>query len=129
MAPKFELSQFAPFALKIDMGANFDAHDERHTQLIEQAEQSHVSKTPIGGDPDTAFANGLKHSAHGSTDNRQFIAFHPSFKDASSIGTPINRYGPTAHNERDHEQMLVVFNGPINGQAHLAVLGELMQGL
>jgi hypothetical protein len=129
MAPQCALSHFAPCALKRDLGASFDAYDERHTQLLEQAEQSHVSNTPSGGAPDTALAHGLKHAAHGPPDNRQCIAFPPSFQDASRIGTPRKRYGPTAHNERDHEHMLGVFNGPSNGHAPLAVRGELMQGL
>jgi len=35
MAPKFELSQFTPFALKENVGASFDTDDERDAQLLE----------------------------------------------------------------------------------------------
>ena len=52
-----------------------------------------------------------------------------AFVIAGIISTPVNRYGPTAYDKRDHEQMLFVFNRPINGQAHFTVLGELMDGL
>jgi hypothetical protein len=45
------------------------------------------------------------------------------------IGAPVNRYSATAYHEGDHQHMLVRFNGPVNGQSHLAVLGSLMQGL
>ena len=129
MTPKFALPHFGPFALKIDVGPRFDSHDEDHPSLREQAEQSHVRKAPIGGDHDTAFADSLDDSAHGPTHHRQFLAFHASFADTSIIGAPIHRYGSTAHDERDDKHMLFVFNGPINGQAHFAMLGQLMDRL
>jgi len=103
MAAKFELAQFAPLALNIDVGARFDSNNERHAQLVEQAEQSHIGKTPISGDHDAAFADSLDHSADGSTNHGEFIAFHASFENACIISAPIQRYGSTADDERDHE--------------------------
>src|SRR5215475_5199432 len=103
MPAKFELAQFAPLALNIDVGARFDSNNERHAQLVEQAEQSHIGKTPISGDHDAAFADSLDHSADGSTNHGEFIAFLASFDKACIISAAIRQFGSSADEERDHE--------------------------
>jgi hypothetical protein len=85
------------------VGARFDSNNERHAQLVEQAEQSHIGKPPISGDHAAAFADSLDHSADGSTHHGECIAFHASFENACLISAPIHRYGSTADDERDHE--------------------------
>jgi hypothetical protein len=77
IAPKSQLSQFAPLALEIDMGTGFHPDDERDTQLAEQGKQGHVSKSPIGRHEDAAFAHGLGHTSHCTADDRQFVTHIP----------------------------------------------------
>jgi hypothetical protein len=129
MAAKFALAQFAPLALSLDVGARFDSNNACHAQLVEQAEQSPIGTTPIRGDHAAAFADSLEHSADGSTNHGEFIALQASFANACIISAPRHRYGSTADEERDHEYRLVVFHGPINGQAHFTVSGQLMDRL
>ena len=129
MAPKPQRAQLAPLALERDVCAGFDPDDEGDAQLAEQGKQGHISKTPIRRDDDAVLPNGLGHTAHRTTDDRQFVAFHAPFSHRGVIGAPVNRYRATADNEGDHEQMLMRFNGPVNRQSHVTVLRELMQGL
>ena len=91
--------------------------------------QSHIGTTSIGGDHDATCADRLDYAAHSPTDHRECIEFHASFQDAGIVRTPVNRGGPTAYDERDRAQMVWVFHGPINGQAHCHVPRELMDGL
>src|SRR5215510_3689230 len=99
MAANFALAQCAPLALNIDVGARFDSKNERHAQLVEQAAQSHIGKPPISGDHDAAFADSLDHSADGSTNHGEFLAFQASLENACIISAPIHRYGSTADDE------------------------------
>jgi hypothetical protein len=79
IAPKPQRAQLAPLALERDVGAGFDPDDEGDAQLAEQCKQGHISKTPIRRDDDAVFPNGLGNTAHSTTDDRQFVAFHAPF--------------------------------------------------
>jgi len=79
IAPKPQLAQLAPLALERDVGASFDPDDERDAQLTEQVKQGHISETPIRRDHDAALPNGLGHTAHSTTDDGEFVAFHAPF--------------------------------------------------
>jgi hypothetical protein len=96
---------------------------------LRQVTRATAAKPPIGRDDDAAFAHGLGHTPHRTAAARQCVAFHTSFESRGIIGAPVNRDRAPAHNERDHQPMLVRFKRPGHGQAHCAVLGALRQGL
>jgi hypothetical protein len=61
--------------------------------------------------------------------HREFIALHAAFEHRSVIGPPIDGHGASAHNQRDDQQVLVRFDGPVDGQPDGAMGRELDEGL
>jgi hypothetical protein len=129
MTPKPPWPQCAPLASAIDLGTGCHPDDARDPQLGEESQPGHVSTTPLGRHEDAALAHGLGHTAHGTADDRQFVALHASFSHGGMRGTPVQRDSATASHEGDHPQRLVCFHGPVHGQSHLAVRGSRRQGL
>lgn len=117
---KADRVEFAPLSVAPDFDIAFDADDEVDLPFSEQSEQIVIREAAIRRQPQASGFDASKDQLESPLDDGQFITFHSAFEHALRVSLPKDRQRASPDDQRNDEQMLIVFGGPINGQADFA---------
>jgi len=99
-----------------DLGALLDANHECHLQVGQQREQRYIGEATIGRHADSTAPYLPDNARHRPANHRELIALHAAFEHCCVISAPIDGHGASTHNQRDDQQVLLPFDGPVDGQ-------------
>jgi len=121
--------EFAPLPAEADFDTAFDADHKAHAQLLEKGKQRLVGKSAIGSQPDATRFDVLKDQFERPFDHGAFIQMHPAFESILVVSAPVNRDGASTDNQRDGEQVLLIFGRPVDGKADFPERRDLAERL
>lgn len=111
IAPQSNMFELDPIAVETNLYVVFRANDERDSQFIEQIHQFDIGKGAIRSQKQTASGNRVKQFTDQSAHKVAFIAAAAIFKRSRA--------------KRSNQKMLLIFNRPVNAEAHSADQWEL----
>lgn len=121
--------EFAPLPAEADFDTAFDADHKAHAQLLEKRKQRLVSKSAIRREPDAARLDVLKDQFERSFDHGAFIKMRPAFEHVLVVSAPVDRDGASTDDQRDREQVLLIFGRPVDGKADFTKTRDLAERL
>jgi hypothetical protein len=124
-----EAIEFAPLSPEADFDTAFDADHKAYAQLLKKRKQRLVCKSAIGREPDATRFDVLKDQCERLFDHGALIQMHPAFEHILVISAPVNRDGASTDNQRDDEQVLLIFGRPVDGKADFTERLDLAQSL
>src|SRR5262249_49943650 len=124
-----EAIEFAPFPTEADFDTAFDTDHKAHAQLLEKREQRLVCESAIRREPDATRFDGLKDQFERAFDHGAFIEMRPAFEHVLVVSAPVDWDGASPDDQRDGEQVLLIFGRPVNGQADFAETRDLTERL
>src|SRR5262249_6856639 len=124
-----EAIEFAPLPAEADLDTAFDADHKAHAQLLEKGKQRLVCKSAIRREPDATRLDVLKDQFERLFDHGAFIQMHPAFEHTLVVSAPVDRDGASTDDQRDSEQVLLIFGRPVNGKADFTERRDLTERL
>src|SRR5262245_59640109 len=124
-----EAIEFAPLPAEADFDTAFDADHKTHAQLLEKHKQRLVCKSAIGREPDATRFDVLKDQFERPFDHGALIQMHPTFEHILVVSAPVNRDGASTDDQRDDEQVLLIFSRPVDSQADFTERRDLAERL
>lgn len=121
--------EFAPLPAEADFDTAFDADHKAHAQLLEKRKQWFVSKSAIRREPDATRFDVLKDQFERPFDHGAFIQMRPAFEHVLVVSAPVDRDGASTDDQRNGEQVLLIFGCPVNGKADFTETRDLAQRL
>jgi hypothetical protein len=120
IARQSQMLELDPIPIETDLYVVFRANDEANSQFIEQINQFDISKGAIRSQKQTASGKRMKHLSDQSAHKVAFIAAAAIFKRVLLVCPPVDRYGARARAKRSNQEMLLIFNRPINTETNSA---------
>ena len=110
--------EFAPSALTQHLDRPFTADHKGNTQIIEQIEELDIREGAVCRDDLAAWRDSKQDFCDERADKLALIPTPVIFQLALSISAPEQWHGTASDHQGGDQQMLLVFNGPINGETH-----------
>lgn len=120
-----QMLELDPVAVEIDLDIVFRANDEGNSQFIEQIEEFDIGKGSISRYQQAASSDRCKHLRNERADEVSLIAAAVTFKRILLVCPPVERYCARTRAKRSNQEMLLIFNGPIDAETNCAEQWEL----
>src|SRR5262245_20639216 len=124
-----EAIEFVPLPAEADFDTAFDADHKTHAQLLEKRKQRLVCKSAIGREPDATRFDVLKDQFERPFDHGALIQMHPAFEHILVVSAPVDRDGSSTDDQRDGEQVLLIFCRSVNGKTDFTGTRDLTERL
>jgi site-specific DNA recombinase len=113
-----KMFEFDPLAIEINLDVVFRANDERNSQFIEQIDQFNISKCAVSSQKQSRSGNRSQHFINECAHEVALITAAAIFKRVLVVGPPVKRYGARAGAKRGNQEMLLIFNRPVDAEAN-----------
>lgn len=115
-----QILELDPIAIETNLDIVLRANDEANSQFIKQIEQFDIGKGSISRYQQAASGNRSKHLTNECAHKVSFIAAAATFKRVLLVCPPVQRYCARARAKRSDQEMLLVFNRPVDAEANCA---------
>src|SRR5262249_54283944 len=120
-----EAVEFAPLPAEAD----FDADHKAHAELLEKRKQRLIGESAIRSEPDATRFDVLKDQFERPFDHGALIEMHPAFEHILVVSATVDRDGSSTNDQRDGEQVLLIFCRPVNGKTDFTETRDLTERL
>jgi hypothetical protein len=118
VSPQSKILELEPLAVVINLDVVFRANDEANSQFIEQIHQFDIGKGAVSRQKQSAPGNRSQHFVKEFTHKVAFRAAAARFKRVLRVCAPVQRYCPRARAKRSDQEMLLIFNSPVNAETN-----------
>src|SRR5215212_5004908 len=115
-----QMLELDPIAVETNLDVVFRTNDKANSQSIEQIDQFDIGKGAISRYQQAASGNRSKHLTKEYAHKVSFIATAATFKRVLFVGPPVQRYCAGAGAKRSDQEMLLIFNSPVDAEANCA---------